>query len=87
MRDRRDAEATRFDDPLLRAHERERAERRVDRSRSERAGELAEAEREEGVEVDVIAHVVLVRCDILSVGGCPDPDAVELRDLLRPSSG
>ena len=39
------------------------------------------------VEVDVVVHVVLVRGDILAVVGCPDPHAVELRDLLGRRHG
>ena len=34
------------------------------------------------VEVDVVVHLVLVRGDVAALVGCPDPDAVQLRELL-----
>ena len=60
----------------------ERADRRVDRRRAERPGQLAEPDGQQRVEVDVVVHVVLVRGDVLAVVGCADPHAVQLRDLL-----
>ena len=82
VREGRDAESVRGHDPLLRALQRQRARRRIDRRRAERTGQLAQARRQDRVEVDVVVHVVLMRRDVLAVVGCPDPHAVQLRDLL-----
>ena len=57
-------------------------DRGVDRRRAERSRELPEARRQQRVEVDVVVQVVLVRGDVAALVGCPDPHAVQLRELL-----
>ena len=82
MRDGGDAEAALRGDAALRAGKGERTHAGVHRCGAERARELAQPLRDELVEVDIADHLVLVRCDVLAVGGRADPDAVELGDLL-----
>ena len=87
MRDRRDAEPARWRTMRsLACAQRERADGGVDRRRAERAGELAEPGGQQLVEVDVVVQVVLVRGDVAALVGCSDPDAEELRELLRRAS-
>ncbi|CAM5654992.1 hypothetical protein SCYAM73S_07168 [Streptomyces cyaneofuscatus] len=87
MGERRYAEAVRPGDALLGARQREGPHGRVDRGRSERAGQLAEAVRKKVVEGDGLLHVVLERGDFGAVVGGAHPDAEELGDLLLEGHG
>lgn len=83
----RDAEPVGAGDPLLGAGQREGAHGRVDRGRPERAGQLAEPEGKQLVEVDGFLHVVLERGDFAALVGGAHPDADELGGLLLEGHG
>jgi len=82
MRNSRDAEPVGCRNPALAAEEGQRPERRVDRSRAERPRQLAEPVRQEGIEVDDVVHVVLMRGNVPALIGRADPDAEQLSDLF-----
>src|SRR5690606_11567509 len=77
-----DAETVRRGDAGLGALQGQRTERRVDGHRAERAGQLAQSGGQEGVEVDGLLHVVLVRGHFAALVGRADPHAVQLGNLL-----
>ncbi len=78
----RDAEPSGGDDLLLGALQRQRPDGGIDGCRPEGPSELTEPRGQDRVEVDVVVHLVLVRCDILAVVRGADPHSVQLRDLL-----
>src|SRR6478609_3923413 len=83
-----DAEAVRIGGPLLAPHQRDRPDHRVDRCGAERPGQLAEPEREQFVQVQVVvAHLVLMRSHVAAVARGPDPDPVQLGNLLLQGHG
>ncbi|MBW8706148.1 hypothetical protein MBT84_41685 [Streptomyces sp. MBT84] len=87
VRDGGDAETVRRGDARLRAQQGERAESGVDGSGAEGTGQLAQAVRQEGVEVDGLLHVVLMGGHFTPLVGRADPHTVELCDLLLEGHG
>ena len=77
-----DTEAACGHDLLLRAHQRQGPEGRIDRRASKGTGELTESARQQLVEVDVVIQIVLVWRDFAPVGRRPHPHAVQLCGLL-----
>ena len=59
--------ASRAHDPLLGANQGESAEGGVNGCGAERAGELSQPVREQGIQIDVATEVVLMRGDITAL--------------------
>jgi hypothetical protein len=82
VRDGRQSKAARVHQAALRACQLRSADGGVDGRGAERPGELSEPVGELPIDVDVLGELVLGGRDVILSGRDPDPERVELCDLL-----